>query len=213
MALTLSNVVIETKNDISTNESMILLLKLDIPSLVDPIYLSRNNENVTWNSQTWIAFPFEIDEISESATTETPEINITLANASRAIESYLIEYDQWLKNNPHQPVIATLYVINTVDILNTTPIVDYAFEVSSFNTNAETATFRLTFQNFHYKRFPKNRILRNSCRWKFGSAECGYTPTAGQTCDKTLGTCKSYNNSARFGGFPSVGGQFKKIYT
>lgn len=200
--LPLSAIVIETKNDISSNESMIVLLKLDVPSLVDPIYIARNNENITWNTVEWISFPFDIDDVNDDISGEVPEVSIKIANASRTIEQYLIEYDLWLKANSHIPVTATIYVINTADIANNTPIVSYEFEVSSFNTDAEWAYFRLTFKNFYNMRFPKNRMMRNSCRWKFGSAECGHTIVGNETCNKTLTDCKSYNNSLRYGGFP-----------
>jgi phage-related protein len=53
-------------------------------------------------------------------------------------------------------------------------------------------------------RFPRNRILKDYCRWRFKSTECGYS--GGETtCDKTLAQCRLRSNSARFGGFPGVG--------
>lgn len=211
--LSLSDIVIETKNDISSTESMIVLLKLDVPSLVDPIYLARNNENVTWDSIEWLTFPFDIEDLKDDATGEVPEVSIKIANASRVIERYLLDYDAWLKQNPHESVIATIYVINTVDIANTEPIVSYEFEVSSFSTDALWANFTLTFKNFYNMRFPKNRIMRNSCRWKFSSTECGYTPIGSETCNKTLTDCKFYENSLRYGGFPSVGGKLQRLFT
>jgi len=211
--LSLSDIVIETKNDISSSESMIVLLQLDVPSLQDPIYLARNNEDITWNSIDWLTFPFDIDDLTDDTTGEVPEVSIKLGNASRVIEQYLLEYDLWLKANVHQAVIATLYIINTADIANNTPIVTYEFEVSSFNTDSEWAYFKLTFKNFYNMRFPKNRMMRNSCRWRFGSTECGYTIIGAETCNKTLTDCKNYDNSTRYGAFPSVGGELQRLFS
>ena len=86
----------------------------------------------------------------------------------------------------------------------------FEFKVSSFYTNATEAVFMLTQDNVYLLRFPPNKLIRR-CRFKFGSLECGYTPIAGQVCNKTLTACRSYNNSERFGGYPSVGGGFERV--
>ena len=210
--MSLSNAVIQHKNAIASDQSIYLLLQIDIPSLVDPIYITNNNENVSWNSIDWLTFGFTIDDINEDSDGSIPEVNIKISNASRAIELYLNEYDLWLKQNTLEKITVTLFIVSSADLLNTTPIASYSFDVGKYATDANWATFTLTFENFYIKRFPKNRITRNSCRWRFGSIECGYTPGIGETCNKTLTACRSYNNSERFGAFPSVGGTLNKVY-
>lgn len=208
--LPLSATVIEQKNLMGSTEPVIMLLELVVPSLVDPIRLARNNEDVTWNTVLYQAFPWTIDDIADSADGEIPQVNIQIANASRAIEKYLIDYDVWLKLNSHVPIVATISIVSTADLLNATPIASFEFEVSHFNANAKTATFFLTQKNIYALRFPPNRAVRK-CRWKFGSVQCGVTPTAGQTCNKTLTDCRAYNNEGQFGGFPSIGGGLEKV--
>lgn len=208
--LPLSSIVIDQKNSLGSSDPIILLLKLTIPSLVAPIRLTRNNEDVTWQTATWQAFPWTIDDITENATGEVPQVVIQLANTSRVIEAYITEYDVWLKLNSHQPIIAEIIIVSTADLANTTPIASFEFEVSHFNTNATTASFYLTQKNIYLLRFPPDRITRR-CRWKFGSVQCGVTPLVGQTCNKTLSACRGYNNSVRFGGYPSVGGKLEKV--
>lgn len=207
-----SSNVIQHKNSLASSDEILLLLKLEIPSLTDPIYITNNNEDVTWDSKTWLTFGFTIDDISEDADNSIPEVNLLISNASRAMERYIIEYDIWLKANAHQPIATTLYIVSSADISNTTPIQSYLFEIGKYSTTSEWATFTLTFDNLFIKRFPKNRITRNSCRWKFASSQCGYTITGSETCNKTLTACRSYSNSSRYGGFPSVGGRLNKVF-
>lgn len=207
--INLSSAVIEQKNDLSSTESILILLELDIPSLSEKIKLVRNNEDVLWNGSNWQSFPFDLDEISEASAGEIPQLSIRIANASRVIEKYLTDYDQWLKLNFHKQIIATIYLIATSDIANNSPIKSYEFEVSSFYTNAREAVFNLTQKNIYAMQFPNNRITRK-CRFKFGSVECGLNVLDGQSCNKTLSDCRRFNNSIRFGGFPSVGGKMDK---
>jgi len=205
----ISSVVIDQKNDLGSTDAIVVALQLDIPSLAEPIRLVRNNENITWDSQVWQSFPFEIDEISETATNEVPSVAITLANASRAMEMYVSQYDAWLKENAHQPIIATIHVLSTADLANTNAILSMSFEISSFNSSAQVMTFNLTQKNLYIKSFPPNKITRK-CHFKFGSTECGVL--TGGTCNKTLADCRRHNNSVRFGGYPSVGGKLDKVY-
>lgn len=206
---TLSASVIDFKNSISTNDVLLLALELHIPSLIDPIYLIRNNEDITWRSITWQAFPFNMDEISETSTNEVPSVAIMMANASRALEKYVSDYDLWLKENAHQSIIATIHVISTADLVNTESIISMSFEVSSFNSNASQIVFNLTQKNLYVKRWPPNQITRK-CHFKFGSTECGVVSSG--TCNKTMADCRRHGNSVRFGGFPSVGGKLDKVY-
>ncbi|MEW5832139.1 MAG: hypothetical protein AB1763_04815 [Campylobacterota bacterium] len=207
----LSSIVIDHKNDLASNEAFLIALELSIPSLESPIYLIRNNENITWRGITWQAFPFSIDEISETSTNEVPSIAITLANASRVMELYVTQYDAWLKENPHQPIVATIHIISTADLANTDSIRSMSFEISSFNSTAQAMVFNLTQKNLYVKRWPPNAITRK-CHFKFGSVECGVN-SAGKTCNKTLSDCRRHANSIRFGGYPSVGGKLEKVFS
>lgn len=209
MMIALSAAVIDHKNSIATVEVVLVALELSVPSLEAPIYLIRNNENILWRGIEWQSFPFDIDEISETSTNEVPSVAIALANASRAMELYVTQYDAWIKENPHQPIIATIHVISTADLDNTESIMSMSFEVSSFNSNATQMSFNLTQKNLYIKRWPPNQITRK-CHFKFGSVECGVR--SGGTCNKTLSDCRGHNNSDRFGGYPSVGGKLDKVY-
>jgi hypothetical protein len=45
-------------------------------------------------------------------------------------------------------------------------------------------------------------LFSSSCRWTvFGGAECTYSVSPGNVCDRTYTTCQGFNNTANFGGF------------
>lgn len=64
--LSLSAIAKSEKNKMSTDGVFVLLLELRIPmDDVDPIYVCRNTEDITWNGKTWQAFPFEIGKVQK----------------------------------------------------------------------------------------------------------------------------------------------------
>lgn len=201
---TLSSTAIEEKNKLIGNSVWLLALKITIPGLGTPIRLVRNNEAITWDGETWSAFPFEIDEVGDVSSGEVPRVDIRVSNISRAMEVYIQAYDTYIKTNGFSPVLVNIYVLNSLNLTSATPEVEHLFELKQPKTNSKWATFTLGAANPFNKRFPIMRILKNHCRFIFKGTLCGYAGV-GATCDKTLTTCRSYSNSDRFGGFPGAG--------
>jgi len=203
MALSLT--AIEEKNKLGTDSVFHILLEILIPG-VAPVTITNNGSNVTWNSKEWLAFPFEISELNEEASGEVPQWTLSIDNRQRVIEKYLSDYDQYLKVNgiDGNQIKCNCYIVNSKDLLNTSPIKEVYFELSQPSTTFETATFILTADSPFNIIVPKRRFIKQYCYWKFKGIECGYAGTA-TTCNKSLLQCKSYNNSSRFGGFPGVG--------
>lgn len=201
----LSLQTIQDKNSLGTDAVFHILLEINIPG-TDQITITDNGEDVIWNSKTWVAFPFDISEVSESGFGEVPQWNITLDNRQRVIEQYLSNYDQYLKVNgvTGNEITCTLYIVNSKDLTNLSPIKEISFELNQPSTNAETATFSMTSNSPFNMIIPKRRFIKQFCYWKFKGTECGYTGIA-TTCNKSLSQCKQYNNSSRYGGFPGVG--------
>ena len=202
--MSLSPQTTEDKNALNSDAVFLVLLQIDIPS-TETIRLVRNNENITWNGYTWIAFPFDFEDISVGKG-EVPQYTLKLDNTSRIMEAYVQMYDLYLKQNgiDGNEITCNIYTVNSKDLANITPINNFRGKLSSWQTNSKEASFMLSASNPFQKQFPPRKIFKNFCNWKFKSEQCGYTGS-GTFCDKTLGTCRSYNNSQRFGGFAGVG--------
>lgn len=227
MALSLT--AIQEKNKLGSESLFALLLEINIPG-VPQVTITSNGDSITWDSRTWLPFPFNISELTEEASGEVPQWTITLDNRQRVIEKYLSDYDYYLKTNGIEGniITCTLYIINTKetevvelfdDVVSLDAVValdgltgtgnpqaikSVYFELQSPSTNAETATFIMSASSPFSITTPKRRFIKQYCYWKFKGAECAYAGT-GATCDKSLSQCKIYNNSHRFGGFPGVG--------
>ena len=210
MPLPLSSIAIQEKNKLATDGLFLLALEITIPGVGTPVRVVRNNENITWRGETWVAFPFELDEIGEESKGEVPRVELRVSNVSRSMESYLQDYDLYTKTNGYTPITVSIFVVNSKNLASSDPEVEHLFELTQAKTNAVWATFTLGASNPFNKRFPQHRILKNHCRFIYNypvgtSVLCGAPGSAYTTCDKTLPACRLRNNSTRFGGFPGVG--------
>jgi phage-related protein len=205
MPLPISSAAIREKNKLDRGGTWIILLSIVVPGLEDNIRVTSNNEETIWNGNTYLPFPFEIDEISDSSTGEVPRVDVRVSNITRAMEGYLQEYDHYTKLNGYSPIELTISVVHSAHLDLPVPETEYVFHLKQPKTNAKWATFTLGANNPFNKRFPLNRLLKNRCRYKqFRNWRCGYAG-AETTCDRTLARCRELGNSERFGGSPGVG--------
>lgn len=216
MPLTLSSTAITEKNKLSTTSKMLLCLKITVPGVVDPIRVVRDNQNLTWQGETWVAFPFELESLGGGVKGEVPQVVLRVSNVSRAMETYLHQYDTYCKTNGWSAIEVNIYVVNTAAVaLNGScdPEVEHVFELKQPKADSKWATFTLGASNPFNMRFPRSRIMKNQCRYKdgFKGTRCGYSG-AETSCNKTLARCRELGNSERFGGFPGVGYGGVKIF-
>jgi len=191
---TISNI-----NSMDEEAVIVVCLEINIPD-TDTIYITNNNEDVVFAGNTYQWFPFEISELSNSSKGEIPQWSINISNVNRAMEQYLIEYDNYLKVNgiSGNEITMTCYVVNALSA--DTAILTEEFILTSFSTSSEWASFVLGAKSPFTMRYPRRRLIQNFCSWKFKSDKCKYSGST-STCDKTLTTCKALNNSGNFGGF------------
>ena len=180
---------------------LLVCVKLEISGQSN-IYLVNNKENITFKSNEYIAFPFTISEIT-SGKGEVPQFSLQIDNTTRAINSLMIQYDIYLKQNGIEgnKVFATLYVVNTIDLSE--EVLAEKFELVSWDINNQWASFKMGASNPFQRSYPPRKLFNAFCGFKFKDSRCGYSG-AETVCNKTLVRCRQLNNSVRFGGFPSV---------
>jgi phage-related protein len=209
MALTISDIVKVEKNKLTADSAFLFLLEVNIPSLTETIRVVQNNEDIIWNGETWQKFPFDVGEISDTSNLEVSTFAITVSNVYNQIGQYIRQYDIWLKQNPYQPIEATLYIVNSKDLANTNPVVAYNLTLAS-PTIATKIVFTFSSIDVYSGQIPKSRMMRNACRFKFKNSLCGYIGEE-NSCNGTLKRCIELGNSPRFGGSPTIGNIGVKI--
>lgn len=188
-------------NKLATDEKLIVLLEVEIPS-ASTLYLANYNDYVTFLGNSYQPFLFNMGEIT-TGKGEVPQFEIKIDNTSRGINSLMIDYDIYLKQNGIEgnKIFANIIVVNTVDLSDY--VLKERFELVSWDMDNHFASFKLGAENPFMRNYPTRAIYSDFCQWKFKSLQCGYTGTQ-TTCDKTLTRCRQLNNSARFGGFAGV---------
>ena len=160
------------------------------------IYLVRNTEDIIWNRKTWIAFPFDLDDIKESKS-EFPEINLKVSNVTRYLQPYIEEYKGLVGSD------VVIRVVHSGHLNLNQSELEENFTITSTSANALFVTFKLGGNFPINTRFPSERYLKNFCPLIFKSVSCGYNG-ATTSCDKTLTACRAMGNSKRFGGYPTI---------
>jgi phage-related protein len=166
-----SNVILE-KNKLAGEAPWLLLLEVQLTT-AETVYLVRNTENITFNSTTYIAFPFEIDERKMVSKGEIPTLGIRVGNPERLLQSYIEDYGGLVGNN-----ITVRIVTRYNDTGSWTQAVAYTYQVLSCEADSMYVTFTLGAPNPLNKRFPLYKYVPNHCNWQFGGKECNFTWTA-----------------------------------
>ena len=192
------------KNKLNSDSVWLSMLEISIPSVTETLRIVNNNDDVNWNGQTWIKFPFELDEISQTSNAETSQFQIKVGNVKNIIGQYIRQYDVYVKTNGFEPIRVVLYIVNSKDLANTTPVYSTNLILTTSSLNHLEVSFTVSARDLFRARTPQTRMFPNSCRFKFKSTLCGYTG-AETSCNKTLSRCRQLANANRYGGFPAIG--------
>jgi lambda family phage minor tail protein L len=196
--LTIPAALLPIKNALAQTGAWVILLEI---TLVDAtvLRLTSNNADVTWSSQTWQTFPFELQDLLSTSQGEFPTLTIRVSNAGRIMQSYLEQGQGGIGST------VTVRVVHSQHLTETTPAIEETFDVVASSADAEWCSITLGAPNPIMARFPRHRYVRDHCRWIYKSTECGYTGAL-ETCDRDMVDCRLHSNSARFGGFPGIPG-------
>lgn len=208
--MTLSAGAFIEKNRLSTTFAWLVLLKVTMPDAT-VLRIVANSENVTWpvvSGNLYTAFPFELDEIGEDSTGDVPSIGLKVANVARVLEPYLEDQEGLVDSTVVIRIVNSMHVTTATftGTDNPSPEIELTYQITATNSDSMWVTFTLGSLNPWNKRFPRNRIWRNTCRFKaFKGSLCKYAGVE-TTCNRTLGICReTMANSINFGGAPGVG--------
>ncbi len=187
-------------------------------SAASVLYFAQHNVDVeyfkpnTTSQQTYTAFPAQVGNIEYATVDQSPKVTVTVSNVDRAMSSYLLTYDG-LRGRK-------VSIIRVFKSLITDPnacIVDHYYVDSAGLTGAQARFDLVPRTTSEGVSVPLRRYARNQCQWTFKSEECtgsaeGGTPSNASlqsgsgftTCMKTVGSCASYANIERYGGFPGI---------
>jgi len=198
--LDLSAVAKLEKNKISSTGAWIVLLEVQFQGVT--IKICNNNENIEWptgSEQEWIAFPFELGNVTEDSKGELPQLSVKISNVTGSMQQYVEQY------SGGTDAMIVLRVVHSEHLDLTIPELEEFFMVKKSTADNYWVTFTLGPDYTLTQCVPPNKHRKNFCPYKFKGIECGYSGVATE-CNKTLGRCRELNNSERFGAEPGIPG-------
>ena len=185
---------IAAKNGITFNAAWVWLVKF-LLSPSEAFYITSGETEVTFDGQTWVPFPFNIDDFEEDDAGNLSEASIRMGDPRREIAKLLLK-------NPNidgSEVVVYQHVNDQTTEGYTFVVEDTQIGVGFVQFRLGNATALMTAM------FPARRIYQKTCNKEFGSADCGYVPDPDDYCDHTLRGalgCAHWGNHGRFGGCP-----------
>lgn len=198
--LTLAAAIINAKNLLSDPGAWLLLLEVQFNDPASTVErLVRNTENITWNSQTWTAFPFIPDPAKQNADGSIQKVQVRVSNYLRAVEGYILDADG---------AVGSTVILRVVysEELALDAVIEETFVVTHTACAHDWCTFELGPENLWRLPFPRERFDRQVCRYEeFKGTSCGYSGAA-TSCARTLDACIALSNQGRYGAFPAIPG-------
>ena len=190
-------------NKLTSANPWIALLDIKISDSLT-LYLCNNPDEITFNGHTYTPINFEIEATKNVTNGEIPTVTLRVSNVTRVLQGYLEELKGGVGLEVKVNIVDAAYLDEDYSEL------ELVFEIIATTSDAHWVTFTLGSPNPLRKRFPADTYLAGYCRWKFKSAECGYSGSE-TSCDHTLENCKRLGNQARFGGFDGLSGGYFRL--
>ena len=201
MPLSMSSSGILEKNKLTSDEVWVILLEFYYEGS-GYVRIAQNNEDVTWNGETWLAYPaFNLGDIEETKDGEIPQLNLTIYDVYRKLIPIIDDLGGGVGGT------VTVYIVHgTSAKISSEAEFEYTLDIVGTSIQGNhTINLKLGGENLYSYRIPQDRYFKDHCRYKmFKGTYCGYS--GGETvCSRTFVRCKEIGNQARFGGFPGVG--------
>lgn len=166
---------------------------------------NENFEKLTINNHDYLGAPLKISEISRSDDNDFARVQVEVSNLASSISGLIGQFGDVVTGAPC--MIEEIFLDENYNI-----VANRAFPLFIGNANNLTLTpdkvkFNIDTVLGGYSNRSPNMTYGVNCQWrKFKDIYCAYKGSA-TTCDKTLSRCQQLNNTANFGGFPSIPAQ------
>jgi phage-related protein len=165
--LTLPSNLKTQKNLISQVDPWLILLDITLPDSTILRFV-RNTEDVTFQGNSYTAFPFELEAQKMANKGELPSIQLRVSNVTRFIQYYLEINNGGLGGTVVVTLINNAYLLEDYSMLQTT------YTIISASSDVNWATWSLGAPNPLRRQFPLYRYLPKTCSWPFKGVECKY---------------------------------------
>ena len=198
---------------VSSTDRFIWIFEVEVGAS-EVIRVADDNSNVTWNGDTYYAYPMTVPKLKDSQGTETQTLELTLFNVDNLVTDRLRDGELLGK-------IVTFRLVHSSSLgSSSTYLIQREATILSADVQRQFVKLTLGGVNWLNKVLGR-RFLRLRCHHVYGGPSCGYDidrTGALATCDRTFAGsngCKVHGDDEetnglarlhplRFGGFPTI---------
>lgn len=178
-------------------------------------YVLNASGEVGATEQLYTGLPLTRDDVQTNTTAEIGELNVSLPNVDRIMES-LIQNNNYLRGN--EVIVVTTFAKflpsgSAAEYIGVTP--DYRshvqekYYIDSVTSNETQVTFSCRSKFNIRKIILPSRKFTHECAWDYNSVECSPqfssdTSATYPTCNYTVENCRQRHNQERFGGWLGI---------
>ena len=159
------------------------------------LYFASWDVDVTYQGKVYQATAIKHSEISQEADGKISDLNLTVGNADRLIQFYIVNYDllgKYVTVKQIFPASGSNGCIST------------RFKIKSVYAKKDHAVFTLSLGlDFLKLKVPSRIMMRDYCLWRFKDSNCAYSGPE-TSCKGTFDACREKSNTHNFGGFPAI---------
>ncbi len=181
----LSAVAKSVKNKLDDGGVWLVLLSVKNKDNSINFDIVANTDDVTWNSKTFTAFPFKMEDVVESTKGALPSFTLSVCNVERVVQGY-IEADETHGSGWD----IDLNIVHSSNLASNTPEIQYSFKTINVSADENNVTFTVGMQNPLKQQFPRRKMMTNYCQNTFKTRGCTYSGSD-NTCGKTLSDCRA----------------------
>ena len=161
MPLDISSDAIIEKNKLTSDNAELLLIEINYED-EETIRICLNNDTVPWDGETWYPAIFSLQGMTETKDAEIPNITLNFVDIGNIFIPIIEEY----AGCSGAEII--IRIVHSKYLSNTTPHLQETMEIISSSVDSKAlVTINLGAENLANLRIPKQRYLKNNCRFKF----------------------------------------------
>jgi len=202
---TLSLVATLHKNRMTSIHPWFFIIDIELGTNI--VRLVNNNENIVWRGNTYVAFPFELSDLTVDGTGEIPTVSIKVSN----LNGYIMKYIRESKGG--EGATLTLRLVHQATLELGECYYEETFCVGRIPYDDRWITIKLDTEYVISQKVPPDRYMKDFCNYitgtGYGGIECGVSAAVmaqHPSCNGTLEDCRKRGNSKRWGGHPALPG-------
>ena len=190
---------VQMKNKVGEKITPIYLYSIQFDEIANWwLRLAGFSRNIIFDGSEYKAFSITHDKIGENLSGRIDRVTLRLGNANREMQYYLDNYDAF------KGCKVSIKLVWLENLDNPNCFDEYNFVVESGDSDDKEVTLALKSGiDVEVNKIPKGKFNRAYCRFKFKSAECGYSGSE-ISCNKSFQRCQELNNVRRYGAFPGT---------